>query len=96
DLGMTAYPSMAALTEDYPFLQNSTNIYSYLFNENTNWMKDIQRKGFMTENIFRVEGGDAIAKYNISFGYTNNTGTLRGTGTNRYHTLISSDVMVSR
>ncbi|MBQ6063762.1 MAG: SusC/RagA family TonB-linked outer membrane protein [Prevotella sp.] len=96
DLGMTAYPSMAALTEDYPFLQNNTNIYSYLFNENTNWMKDIQRKGFMTENIFRVEGGDAIAKYNISFGYTNNTGTLRGTGTNRYHTLISSDVMVSR
>ena len=96
DLGMTAYPSMAALTEDYPFLQNSPNIYSYLFNENTNWMKDIQRKGFMTENIFRVEGGDAIAKYNISFGYTNNTGTLRGTGTNRYHTLISSDVMVSR
>lgn len=96
DLGMTAYPSMAALTEDYPFLQNNTNIYSYLFNENTNWMKDIQRKGFMTENIFRVEGGDAIAKYNISFGYTNNTGTLRGTGSNRYHTLISSDVMVSR
>ncbi len=96
DIGMTAYPSMAALTEDYPFLQNGSNIYSYLFNENTNWMKDIQRKGFMTENIFRVEGGDAIAKYNISFGYTKNTGTIRGTGTNRYHTLISSDVMVSR
>lgn len=96
DLGMTAYPTMASLTDDYPFLQNGQNMYSYLFNENTDWMKEIQRKGFMTENIFRVEGGDEIAKYNISFGYTNNTGTLRGTSTNRYHTLISSDVMVSR
>lgn len=96
DLGMTAYPSMTALTEDYPFLQNNSNIYSHLFNENTNWMKDIQRNGFMTENVFRVEGGDAIAKYNISFGYTKNGGTLKGTQTSRYHTLISSDVMVSR
>ena len=96
DLGMTAYPTMASLTDDYPFLQNGPNMYSYLFNENTDWMNAIQRKGFMTENIFRVEGGDEIAKYNISFGYTNNTGTLRGTSTNRYHTLISSDVMVSR
>ncbi len=96
NLGMTAYPSKTALTEDYPFLQNGTNIYSHLFNENTNWMKEIQRNGFMTENVFRVEGGDAIAKYNISFGYTKNGGTLKGTQTNRYHTLISADVMVSR
>lgn len=96
DLGMTVYPSMAALTEDYPFLQNGGNIYSYLFNENTNWMKEIGRKGLMTENVFRVEGGDEIAKYNISFGYTNNQGTLTNTQTSRYHTLISSDVMVSR
>lgn len=95
-LGMSAYPTMASLTNDYPFLQNGSNMYSYLFNEDTDWMKDIHRTGFQTENIFRVEGGDAIAKYNISFGYTNNTGTLRGTSTDRYHTLISSDVMVSR
>lgn len=95
-LGMTAYPTMASLTNDYPFLENGSNMYSYLFNENTDWMKDIHRQSFQTENIFRVEGGDEIAKYNISFGYTSNTGTLRGTGSQRYHTLISSDVMVSR
>ena len=95
-LGLTAYPSMATLTNDYPFLQNGTNPYSYLFNEDTDWMKDIHRQSFQTENIFRVEGGDEIAKYNISFGYTNNVGTLKGTESQRYHTLISSDVMVSR
>ena len=95
-VGMTTYPSFTALTNDYPFLQNGTNNNSYLFNENTDWMKEIQRTGFQTENIFRVEGGDEIAKYNISFGYTGNQGTLRNTSSNRYHTMISSDVMVSR
>lgn len=96
DIGMTRYSTMASLTSDYPFLQNGTNINSYLFNENTNWMKEIQRTGFTTDNLFRVEGGDEIAKYNISFGYTSNSGTLRNTGSDRYHTLISANVMVSR
>ena len=95
-IGVTAYPSLTALTADYPFLENTPNLNSYLFNEDTDWMKEIQRTGFLTENIFRVEGGDEIAKYNISFGYTGNQGTLRNTNSNRYHTLISSDVMVSR
>ena len=95
-VGMTKYPSFSALTADYPFLENGINLNSYLFNENTDWMKEITRNGFQTENIFRVEGGDEIAKYNISFGYTGNNGTLRNTKSDRYHTLISSDVMVSR
>lgn len=96
DIGLTRYPSMEALISDYPFLQNGSYPQSYLFNENTNWMKDIQRTGFTTENLFRVEGGDEIAKYNISFGYTGNQGTLRNTNTDRYHTLISADVLASR
>lgn len=97
NIGLTRYSSMNALVNDYPFLNNSSNyINNYLFNENTDWMKEVERNGFTTENIFRVEGGDEIAKYNISFGYTGNKGTLKNTGSDRYHTLISSDVLVSR
>lgn len=96
DLGMTRYSSIAQLTNDYPFLLNSTSPYSYLFNEDTNWMNEIQRSGFTTENLFRVEGGDEIAKYNISFGYSRNEGTLKNTNSDKYHALISSDVLVSR
>lgn len=96
DIGLTRYPSMESLIGDYPFLQNGTYPQAYLFNENTDWMKDIQHTGFTTENLFRVEGGDEIAKYNISFGYTGNQGTLRNTNTDRYHTLISADVLASR
>jgi TonB-linked SusC/RagA family outer membrane protein len=95
-IGMTRYSTMSELTEDYSFLQNTSNYYSYLFNENTDWMKQIQHTGLTTENLFRVEGGDEIAKYNISFGYTGNHGTVKGTDNNRYHTLISSNILVSR
>lgn len=96
DIGMTRYSSLAQLTNDYPFLSGSASPYSYLFNENTNWMDEIQKTGFTTENLFRVEGGDEIAKYNISFGYNRNEGTLKNTNSDKYHTLISSDVLVSR
>lgn len=97
DLGLTLYPSMSALTNDYPFLQNAASYTGdYLFNENNNWMDEIQRTGFVTDNQLRVEGGDEIAKYNISFGYTKNDGVLRNTSSDRYHTLISADVLASR
>lgn len=96
NIGMTRYPNISQLTNDYPFLQNSKSPYSYLFNENTDWMKDIQHTGFTTENLFRVEGGDEIAKYNISFGYNRNEGTLKNTNSDKYHALISSNVLVSR
>lgn len=96
DIGMTRYSTMASLTADYPFLSNGSSVHSYLFNENTDWSDEINRTGFTTENLFRVEGGDEIAKYNISFGYTSNQGTLRNTSSDRYHTLISADVMASR
>lgn len=96
-IGLTRYPSFESLRSDYPFLNNGSNYTgSYLFNENNNWMDQIQRNGFLTDNQLRVEGGDEIAKYNISFGYTKNNGTLKNTTSDRYHTLISADVLVSR
>lgn len=97
EVGLTLYPSLSALVTDYPFLQNAGSYTGdYLFNENNNWMNQIQRGGFSTDNQLRVEGGDEIAKYNISFGYTKNDGTLKNTSTDRYHTLISANVLVTR
>lgn len=95
-IGMTRYSEVSQLLSDYPFLSTGSSPYSYLFNENTNWMDEIQHTGFTTENLFRVEGGDAIAKYNISFGYSRNEGTLKNTNSDKYHALLSSNVLVSR
>lgn len=84
------------LQQDYPFLKNGVNYYSYLFNSNTDWLNEIQGNSFTTDNIFRVEGGDEIAKYNISFGYADENGVIEGTSTERYHTLINANIIASR
>lgn len=96
DIGMTRYELISTLRSDYPFLENSENYNSYLFNNNTNWIGQVQGPSFVTDNVFRVEGGDEIAKYNISFGYTSEGGVLGNTNTDSYHTLINSNIMVNR
>ena len=96
DIGMTRYDKMSSLLADYTFLQNESNYYSYLFNNNTDWIKQVQGNTFVTDNMFRVEGGDEIAKYNISLGYTSDGGVVGSTRSDKYHTLINSNIMVNR
>ncbi len=96
DIGQTRYSSISDLQNDYPFLKGGTNYYSYLFNNRTDWVDRIHEDAFVTDNVIRVEGGDEVAKYNISFGYTGENGTLKNTGTDRYHTSINTNIMVSR
>jgi len=97
EIGMTRYNQMSPLYADYPFLQNDKDYkYNYLFNNNTDWQSEIYRPAFSSNSVFRVEGGDEIAKYNISVGYTSDGGTLKNTRTERYNTLINSNILVSR
>ena len=96
-VGLSRYGQMGPLTTDYPFLQTSSDYPSaYIFNNNTDWQSEIYRPTLVTNNVFRVEGGDEIAKYNMSVGYSSDGGVLYGTRTDRYHTLINSDITVSR
>ncbi|MBQ9202540.1 MAG: SusC/RagA family TonB-linked outer membrane protein [Bacteroidales bacterium] len=97
EVGLGRYGSMNALTADYPFLQSSADYpTAYIFNNRTDWQKEIYQSAFLTNNVFRVEGGDEVAKYNMSVGYSSDGGIISGTSTNRYHTLLNSDIMVSR
>jgi len=96
-VGLGRYGSMNALTTDYPFLQTSTDYpTAYIFNNNTDWQNEIYHSAFLTNNVFRVEGGDEVAKYNMSVGYSSDGGIISGTKTERYHTLLNSNIMVSR
>ena len=96
NVGQTRYASISDLQNDYPFLKSGKNYYDYLFNNNTDWTDEINDNAFVTDNVIRVEGGDEVAKYNISFGYTGENGTLKNTATDRYHTAINSNISVSR
>lgn len=95
EVAQTRYPSIAALQKDYPFLSGNADNSSYLFDNQTDWKSLIYEDAFVTDNVLRVEGGDEVAKYNISFGYTREEGVLSQTRTERYHTAMNTNIMVS-
>ena len=96
DMGMTYYDNMETFFSNFPFLQDPNCAYNYLYNKNTDWQDEIYRTSFTHDHLFRVEGGDAIAKYDISLGYTGDQGVLKGTNSDRYNIQINTNVLVSK
>ena len=96
DIGLTYYPNMEAFFNDFSFLSNPQANKSYLYQYDTNWQDEIYHNSTSMDYLFRVEGGDNIAKYNISLGYMSDNGTLRNTYSDRYQAQINASVLVSK
>lgn len=97
DIGLGYYPNMDTFFDNFPFLRgNMSANYAPYYGNDTRWQDQIYRSTFTTDQLFRVEGGDAIAKYDLSLGYALDNGILRNTGTNRYHTQLNGNVLVSK
>jgi TonB-linked SusC/RagA family outer membrane protein len=96
DVGMTYYNVMEDMFAQFPFLSNPNGKYQYLYNHDTDWQSLIYRNGFVTDNLFRIEGGDAIAKYDLSLGYALENGLLLNTDAQRYHTQLNTNILVSK
>ena len=96
DVGMTYFPNMESMFKDFPFLENSDGKYKHLYDHDTDWQSLIYRNGFVTDHLFRIEGGDAIAKYDLSLGYAFENGLLKNTNAERYHTQLNTNILVSK
>ncbi len=96
DMGLTYYPNQEAFFKDFTFLSDPNANKWYLYQYNTDWQDEIYRNSSTMDYLFRVEGGDNIAKYNISLGYMGDNGTLRETFTDRYNAQINASVLVSK
>lgn len=97
DVGMTHFEDMSEMLTTFPFLKDDPSYYyKFIYNNNTDWQKEIFSPSFVTDNLLRVEGGDAIAKYDIAVGYTGERGILEKTKSDRYHTQINTNVKVGR
>lgn len=96
DMGLTYYENMEAFFSDFSFLTDLSASKAYLYQYDTDWQDQIYNNSSSTDLLFRVEGGDAIAKYNISIGYLDDKGTLKNTGSTRYSAQINASAMVSK
>ena len=71
-----------------------TNYYYDLYHQNTDWKEYVYRTA-MTQNYgINVEGGDDVANYNLSVGYTNAKSTLKMNDMGRLNIRFNTDIQL--
>ena len=81
----------------FKFLNEEPNYYYYTqYHQNTDW-KDLVYHTAMTQNYgINVEGGDAVANYNLSVGYANQQSTLKYNGMGRLNIRFNTDISLTQ
>lgn len=80
----------------FPFLDDDpTATYYPIYHNDTDWSKEVYDEGFAQNYSLSVKGGDEIALYYFSMGYSKNEGTLRNTSLERLNARFNSDINLS-
>lgn len=66
------------------------------YNNNTDWQRQLLRKGNYNDFHLVLRGGDAVAKYSLNVGYTKQTGVVSETDFSRFSTRFNLDYKVGR
>ena len=81
---------------EFKFLNENPNYYYYTqYHQNTDW-KDLVYHTAMTQNYgINVEGGDAVANYNLSVGYVNQQSPLKYNDMDRLNIRFNTDISLT-
>ena len=75
------------------FMNEDKNYLFYdVYHNNTDWQKDIYRNAFTQNYKVSVEGGDDVAMYNLSLGFTQGDATAETNDFNRLNIRFNTDV----
>lgn len=79
------------------FLNADPAYYYYPeYHNNTDWKKQVYRKAFTQSYGINVQGGDEVANYNLSVGYSNANSTLKSNDFSRFDMRLNTDIEVLR
>lgn len=92
-LGTTADVKDLASSMNIPFLNEDKNyLYYKQYHNETDWQKDLYQTA-MTQNYrVGVQGGDDIAMYNLSLGFTQGEATAKNNDFNRLNIRFNTDI----
>ena len=77
----------------FSFLNEDPNYYYYTpYHQNTDWKDYVYRTAFTQNYGINVEGGDDVANYNLSVGYTGANSTLKNNEMNRLNVRFNTDI----
>lgn len=76
-----------------PFMnEDPSYLYYDVYHQNTDWQKDLYRNAFTQNYKVSVEGGDDVAMYNLSLGYTQSNATAEKNDFNRLNIRFNTDI----
>jgi len=82
---------------DFQFLTNDTdNFYYTRYHNNTNWNKEISRTALTQNYGISIQGGDDIAQYNLSVGYSDSKSTLKKNDMQRFNVRFNTDIVLNK
>lgn len=97
DVGENKYSDPAVLLQKLPFLSDDPdNPTNYLYNHDTDWQDEVFAPAFVSENVLKVKGGDAVAKYMFTVGTQQNSGVIENTHLSKYFTRLTANVNFSQ
>lgn len=70
-------------------------VYYPLYHNNTDWSKKLYRTAWTQNYKVGVQGGDDVAMYNLSLGYTGSDATARMTNFDRLNLRFNTDIVIS-
>lgn len=80
----------------FKFLNTDPTYYYYnQYHNNTDWKDLIYRSAMIQNYGINVEGGDEIAKYNLSVGYTSQQSTLEYNDMDRLNVRFNTDIVLT-
>ncbi|MBO5182169.1 MAG: SusC/RagA family TonB-linked outer membrane protein [Paraprevotella sp.] len=86
---------MAANIRELNYESPSTFSEAEMFNENTDWVKEVTQFGLRQQHYVAVEGGDEKAVFRISGGYDHETGSIIKQKLDRFSTRMALDYYVN-
>ncbi|MEP1487529.1 MAG: SusC/RagA family TonB-linked outer membrane protein [Algibacter sp.] len=79
-----------------PFFNENRSFEDYeKYHNSTDWQDEIFSNDYVNEYYLRVTGGDEIAKYGLSIGYSTNEGVVSNSAFDRFTTRFNADTNIT-
>lgn len=79
-----------------PFFNENTSFEDYeKYHNSVNWQDEVFGNDYVNDFYLRVTGGDEIAKYGLSIGYTSNKGVISNSNFDRFTTRFNAETSVT-
>ena len=98
DYRLYATELRAGLTDNIQNMEfvnnNPANYYYNTYHNNTDWTEEIYHNTFVSNYGINVQGGDDVANYNLSVGYSLGDAPMRGNDFSRFNMRLNTDIKV--